>query len=229
MSCLLSIIIPVYNVEKYLDDCLRCFMSLDFSKYEVICVNDGSTDSSFKIIEIWSNKYPIKVVSHENKGLSAARNTGLKIATGKYVVFVDSDDYIDVDKLLEISDCAEQRKVDIAIGDYWEFTDNVPNRQSIIHSIANVSFAPIDGVSFFKQYYKPLRSVVWRCVYKRLFLLQNELWFHEGVCFEDVEFTPIVFCKARKIIYTGIPFYFYRKRNNSITTSMSSEKRFRIQ
>lgn len=226
MSLIVSIIIPIYNVEPYLKKCLESIvLLLKNTNIEIICVNDGSTDNSNKIINEYHKNYDrLNLINQKNSGLSAARNAGLRIAKGEYVAFIDSDDYIDAEKLIEIAKYAQSKNSDIAVGDYWEFDDDCPSNKvkQIIPASIGMSYS---GLSFFQRFYKPLRSVVWRNIYKRSFLIDNYLWFHEGVCFEDVEFTPIAFSKATQIVYTGIPFYYYRKRNNSITTSKSSDKK----
>ena len=91
-----SIIVPVYNVEQYLEQCLESILAQNYDDYEVICVNDGSTDSSREILTAWESRMPqMRVIDRENGGLSAARNTGFEAATGEYVVFVDSDDWVE--------------------------------------------------------------------------------------------------------------------------------------
>lgn len=224
---ILSIIIPVYNVEKFLDDCLSSLKFFDDkSDVEIIAVNDGSTDNSYEILKTWEkilNK--LKVVSQPNQGLSSARNTGLSLACGENVSFIDSDDFVDAESLWHLLECAEQDGADIAIGDYWEFIDGHPETDRVLKSIPATPNHTYDGLDFFSGFYKPLQSVVVRNIYRRLFLIENNLRFHEGVYFEDVEFTPLAFSCANKVVYSGIPFYYYRKRGNSITTSRSSEKK----
>lgn len=225
-SKIVSIIIPIYNVELYIRECIDSLLhNINYDSVQIICVNDGSTDNSGAIINEYKDIYPnLQVITQANKGLSAARNAGLRIAKGEYVAFVDSDDYIDVQKLIEIVKQAKLKSSDIAVADYWEFEDSDSTKKTNQNISASKDML-YSGISYFERFYKPLRSVVWRNIYKRSFLINNNLWFHEGVCFEDVEFTPIAFSKANIVIYTGIPFYYYRKRNNSITTSRSSEKK----
>ena len=100
-----SVVIPVYNLEQYLEQCLESIKGQDFIDYEVVCVNDGSTDHRRAILEDWSAKFPqMKVIDRENGGLSAARNTGLEVAQGEYVVFVDSDDWVEPTMLSRLAD-----------------------------------------------------------------------------------------------------------------------------
>ena len=221
----LSIIIPVYNVEQYIEECLvSTLTALSQFKSEIIIVNDGSTDNSMCIVDNYCARFPfIKVINQRNVGLSAARNVGLSLAHGKYVAFIDSDDYID-DNIKKIVKIAIDSESDIVIGDYLEFND-LDRRSCSLVAINAKDCESYEGLLFFKKYYRQLRSVVWRSIYKRDFLLKNNIQFHEGVFFEDVEFTPIDMCAAHHVIYSGITFYHYRKRKNSITTSVSSIKK----
>lgn len=221
----LSVIIPVYNVEKYLEDCLISMSRLLLSEdVEIIAVNDGSTDESYAILSKWKEKYKnLVILCQKNSGLSSARNTGLKEANGEYIVFIDSDDHIDEGNLLAIVDKYCKTNTDIIVNDYWELYDkNIETHSNNIPANRNYSYS---GIEFILKYYKPLKSMVWRSIYKRKFLLDNLLLFHEGIYFEDVEFTPLAFSKAKSVIYSGIPFYYYRKRGGSITSSSGSERK----
>lgn len=226
MDIVLSIIIPVYNVKKYLHQCLHSLIPLFDQKYiEIIVVDDGSTDGSDKILESFSKDYPIKIITQENRGLSSARNSGFRIATGEYIAFIDSDDYIDANKLLSILQIATDSKADIVIGNYFEFSEQ-DSQKSLESSLIKADKHSLNnGIDFFSEYYIQLKSVVWRNVYRRSLLIANRIEFHEGVSFEDVEFTPIAFSRATSVIYTGIFFYYYRRRSDSITTSRSSLKK----
>ena len=221
----ISFIVPVYNVEQYIEECLLSILdsSMEF-KSEIIIINDGSVDNSMSIVYGYCLRFSsIKVINQNNLGLSTARNVGLSLARGKYVAFIDSDDYID-DNIKTIVEIAINSESDIIVGNYLEFDDLNRNFHSLMEIDAKVceSYA---GLLFFRKYYRQLRSMVWRSIYKREFLLNNNIQFHEGVFFEDVEFTPIAICAANDVIYSGVVFYHYRKRNNSITTSVSSIKK----
>lgn len=222
----LSVIIPVYNVEKYLDDCLismsRLLMSDDI---EIIAVNDGSTDDSYSILSKWKHRFErLKIITQQNAGLSSARNKGLEEAKGDYVVFIDSDDHVDAGGLLEIVDKYSGLNIDIIINDYWIYPDGhiEAKQKEFIDAIIEIENS---SGSFFKSYYKSIQSIVVRNIYRRKFLLTNKIYFHEGIYFEDVEFTPLAFSKAKSVIYSGIPFYYYRKRGGSITSSSGSERK----
>lgn len=208
-----SIIVPVYNVELYLEQCLESLRTQDYSDYEVICVNDGSTDSSRKILTAWETRMPqMRVIDRANGGLSAARNTGLQAATGDYVVFVDSDDWVEasmLSTLAKVTDgndmvCFACRRTDNNAHDTlqpeqsggWEYY----NRHALEHR--EVAFV-----------------CVWQRCYRRSFLIENNLCFREGILHEDNEFTPRVCLKAKKVTVTPDVLYNYRVRPGSIMTT----------
>ena len=208
-----SIVVPVYNVEAYLDDCLTSLQLQDFADFEVVCVNDGSTDRSREILSEWAGKLPqMKVVDRVNGGLSAARNTGLAAAAGDYILFVDSDDWVEPTMLNRLAEeangedmiCFACRKSDNGATDDFvpEQTDgwNYYNRHAIEHH--EVPFV-----------------CVWQRCYRREFLLDNRLWFREGILHEDNEFTPRACLKAKSIKVIPNVLYNYRVRPNSIMTS----------
>lgn len=208
-----SVVVPVYNVEKYLDQCLESLKAQDFSDFEVIFVNDGSTDHSREILEVWGTKFPqMKVIDRENGGLSAARNTGLKAAHGDFVVFVDSDDWVEPNMLnrliveTEGADmiCFACRRTDNEAG------DSLVSEQS-------------DGWSYYNRHALEARIVpfvcVWQRCYNRSFLLENGLLFREGILHEDNEFTPRACLKAKSIKVIPDMLYNYRVRPGSIMTT----------
>lgn len=208
-----SIVVPVYNVEAYLDNCLASLQAQDFADFEVICVNDGSTDRSREILSAWASKMPqIRLIDRENGGLSAARNTGLAAATGDYVVFVDSDDWVESSMLSRLAEetrdedmlCFACRKSDSGA------TDTLLPEQS-------------DGWSYYSRHALEHREVpfvcVWQRCYRREFLMDNNLRFREGVLHEDNEFTPRACLYAKSIKVIPNVLYNYRVRPGSIMTT----------
>lgn len=208
-----SIVVPVYNVEAYLDDCLTSLQAQDFADFEVVCVNDGSTDSSRELLSVWASKLPqMKVVDRENGGLSAARNTGLAAAAGDYILFVDSDDWVEPTLLSRLAAeaggedmlCFACRKSDSGA------TDTLLPEQS-------------DGWSYYNRHALEHREVpfvcVWQRCYRREFLMENCLRFREGVLHEDNEFTPRACLKAKRIKVIPDVLYNYRIRPGSIMTT----------
>ncbi len=208
-----SVVVPVYNVEAYLTDCLKSLLTQDFADFEVICVNDGSTDHSREILSEWESKLPqMKVIDRANGGLSAARNTGLAAATGDYVVFVDSDDWVESSMLSRLAEetrdedmlCYACRKSDSGTTDTL-----LPERT--------------DGWSYYNRHALEHREVafvcVWQRCYRRQFLIDNSLYFREGILHEDNEFTPRACLYAKSINVIPDVLYNYRVRPGSIMTT----------
>lgn len=210
---LFSVILPVYNVETYLEQCLESLQAQNYQDYEVVCVNDGSTDNSRGILARWEERFPqMKVIDRENGGLSAARNTGLKETKGDYVVFVDSDDWVETTMLSRLANetngedmvCFACRRTDnekfdvleIEQGNGWDYF----NRHALEHR--EVAFV-----------------CVWQRCYRRQFLLDNDLWFREGILHEDNHFTPRACLKAQNIKVIPDVLYNYRIRPGSIMTT----------
>lgn len=208
-----SIVVPVYNVEAYLDDCLRSLQTQDYSDYEVICVNDGSTDGSRKILTAWEKRMPqTRVIDRANGGLSAARNTGLAAATGDYVVFVDSDDWVEPTMLNRL---AEEANGEDMVCFACRRTDN--NAHDTLHPEQS------GGWEYYNRHALEHREVafvcVWQRCYRREFLIENGLRFREGILHEDNEFTPRVCLKAKKTKVIPDVLYNYRVRPGSIMTT----------
>ena len=208
-----SVVVPVYNVEAYLDDCLRSLQTQDYSDYEVICVNDGSTDGSRKILTAWEKRMPqTRVIDRANGGLSAARNTGLAAATGDYVVFVDSDDWVEPTMLNRL---AEEANGEDMICFACRRTDN--NAHDTLHPEQS------GGWEYYNRHALEHREVAFVCVWQRCYrresLIENGLRFREGILHEDNEFTPRVCLKAKKTKVIPDVLYNYRVRPGSIMTT----------
>lgn len=212
---LVSIIVPVYNVEHYINDCLTSLVTQTYKNIEIIIVNDGSKDKSLMKIEDWHNRYKniIKIIDKENGGLSSARNSGLDIALGEYISFVDSDDYIDQNTITNMVMNIEKYNCDIAIcGRFDVFEDNKKARfileeEKIYKTEEAINELLIGNHLDFSACDK---------LYKR------ELWefirFPNGRNNEDIATIPLIINKAKNICHVGKPLYFYRHRESSITT-----------
>lgn len=220
----LSVIIPVYNVEPYIHRCLDSVLSIpvDIHDYEVIIVNDGTKDNSMAIVEQTKTSNFV-IINQLNKGLGAARNTGLRAAKGDWVFFLDSDDLIVPDAFASLYNKAKDSNADIVIGDYYPCHDGI--RGNGRYRIMTDRDIYEDGIVFFKQYYQSINTMVWRNLYRRDFLIKNSFSFTEGVCFEDVNWTPHCLLCAQKVYYSPIPFYNYIIRSGSIMQSNISEKK----
>ena len=218
----LSIIIPVYNVEKYVEKCLISCIAQDLSnkEYEIIIINDGTKDNSLQIIERIAKDYPnIFIVSQNNAGLSAARNKGLSLAKGDYIWFVDSDDWIKKDCINNIVNKCKKENLDILAfcAASTSLTENTPQR-IFDYGIQGVmkGTTAISDVNF--QVSVPCS------VYRRCFLLDNNLHFYEGIFYEDSEFTPRSYYLAERIAFINDIFYFIYNHSNSITRTTNLKK-----
>lgn len=223
----LSIIIPVYNVEKYIERCIKSIY--DINRYindaEIIIVNDGSQDNSIDLVKSIYKNLPINIINQENKGLAEARNTGLRHAKGKYVYFLDSDDYIDLSRFLSLYKKGTAEDADIITGDFM-FVINEEKKETK-YTIKTESDIILSGEDFFLNFYrKNINTMVWRSIYKRNYLIDNNLFFTYGIFHEDVNWTPFVIIKAKKIYYSPIVFYYYIVRTGSIINSSLSKKKF---
>jgi len=224
----LSIIVPIYNVEEYLDECLTSIYALEDMTYEVILVNDGSPDNCSAIIERFNQQYPSNtvVINQKNAGLSAARNSGLCVAKGEYVALVDSDDYIASKALFTLYQYALNEDLDIAFAQsltFWEGSGAQTKTLTIPSAVTNLEVT--NGLNIletsFQAGYKRINC--WNKIYKRDFLQANNLIFVEGILFEDVPFTFQAFFVASRVKAFALDYYYYRQRPGSIMTSKNQK------
>ena len=125
MGSLISVVVPVYNVKQYLDDCMESIVHQTYENIEIILVDDGSTDGSGEMCDAWKEKDArIKVVHQKNGGLSAARNTGIEASTGEYIVFIDSDDMFETDAVMNLYNCATSLSADLVVGQGLRVDEN---------------------------------------------------------------------------------------------------------
>lgn len=222
----LSIVVPSYNVEQYVADCLKSCVQqeIDKSEYEIIVVNDGSKDSTLDVVNSFLEKNTtanIRVVSQENRGLSATRNRGITLAQGDYIWFVDSDDWIMENSLLSLFEHVQSHHQP----DIVALNTILRKETEETAIIRNLPSDSGDGKYIYDHSYIFPYSGAPFYLIKRDFLLRNELKFMEGIYFEDCLFTPTVLSMTRKCSYYAKPVYIYRMRENSITTSSISEKK----
>lgn len=224
----ISIIVPVYNVEAYLKECLNSLLNQDFNgEYEIVCVNDGSTDNSLNIIkEYQKTNDKIVLVDQKNKGLSGARNTGFKNTKGKYIMFLDSDDYLKNKKVLsKLYIEVEKYALDFVIADFeYDYEDKIKNYR--IQRTDKIKDKVMNGREFYDLGIKTksIMSVVWNKLYRRDFLEKNNLYFYEGIIYEDMEFTPRAYYLANRVKYVDEVAVAYRQREGSIMSSVNVKK-----
>lgn len=205
----ISVIIPVYNIEKYISKCIDSILCQNFEGIEIILVNDGSTDNSFEILEKYRKKYPdiIKVINKKNGGQGSARNEGIKAALGKYISFVDGDDWLDENTYSLAYQIIEKEKADILFWNIkWVYEDGRVKPHPI--------FPNIEVNNLNKKYVlsdpSPCNKLIKREIFEK-----NNLFFPENFIYEDFALIPSLSKYASKIVYTDKINYNYRQRLNS--------------
>ncbi len=213
MNPKLSIILPVYNTEQYLEKCLNSILDNTFQDFELIIVNDGSPDNSEKIILDFKEKYQDKIVyiKKENGGLSDARNCGMQVARGEYISFIDSDDYIEQDMYEEMMKKLEYYPFDIVACDVNLVYENL-DKVDVISSGYNKDLLNKDDIKETMTYFYP---TVWNKIYKAEVI--KGITFLKGVWYEDLEFMLKVYPNINSIGVVKKPLHNYLQRKNSIT------------
>lgn len=211
----ITIVVPVYNVEKYVAKCIDSLLAQTFTDLEILLVNDGSTDGSAKICEEYARKDSrIKVIHQENQGLSAARNTGIEHASGKFLGFIDSDDYIDEDMYEVLYNQLQENQADISVcGIYNEYAD-VVRRACPTDEFMVVSQK--EAMRLVLEANKISVNAVNKLYKKEIF---QELRYPVGKLSEDAHVILEILLQAKTIVISTVPKYHYIHRGNSITTS----------
>lgn len=218
----LSIIIPVYGVAKYLPKCVDSLLIQDISNYEIILVDDGSPDECPEICDQYAAQYSnIKVVHQANGGLSAARNSGIKIAQGKYILFVDSDDYLQPNTLANLLEQAERDNLDVLRFRYQNVKESgevfAPYKDMTNYN--DYSAVPTDGLTFLNERMGNQCYVVQFLV--KAEIVRQEL-FTPGIYFEDTDWTPRMLLRAKRVASVNSIVYNYLWREGSITLSQKN-------
>ena len=226
---LVSVIVPVFNSEKYLSKCLDSILNQDYPNIEVICIDDSSTDNSKKILEDYSIKEKkIKIIAHtKNRGPSAARNSGLDLARGKYILFVDGDDCISRELLYITVSCAEKNNLDEVSFDYKTFReDEEPEGQESRILTDGYTENVISGIDYFVSREKENRPgrTAWAWLYLRSFIEINGLRFYEGILHEDLLFYYNTIIKAKRVVHIEEDLYYYRTSEDSIMTGFRGNR-----
>ncbi|NQX46881.1 glycosyltransferase [Paenibacillus tritici] len=216
----ISIIVPIYNVELYLNKCVDSILAQSFSNFEVILVNDGSPDKCGEICEYYKELDPRVVVIHkQNGGLSDARNYGIEVARGRYIGFVDSDDWIEPDMYESLYSLITSHDADIAACGHYEVMDDVPLEKSFSHEVHVYNNA--QGLDKLLED-KEIQNLAWDKLYKAELFAQVR--YPVGKYFEDIFTTYKLFLQADKTVLLDSPKYMYLKRSDSITGAMNNKK-----
>jgi heptose III glucuronosyltransferase len=221
-----SIILPVYNVDKWLSACLDSIFSQDFVGLEVIAVNDGSTDNSADILASYARREPrLRIIHQANKGLAGARNAGLDAARGRYVWFVDSDDLLIAGALTQLQAIATGNRAEIVLFNAERFVEADPPATRLVHVRAEATEV-IRGEEWIQRACaaREFTHFAWLAFIERDFLVRHQLRFQEGIQHEDVSWTTISLLSAARVIYTGGIHYRYRQNPASITGSVDDKR-----
>jgi len=218
----LSIIVPVYNVKDYLKRCVESVINQDYTDYEIILIDDGSTDGSSVLCdELSQENAKIKVIHKENGGLSSARNAGLDVAQGDYIMLLDSDDWIENGSLQKFSSLF-LHNYDLIMGRAWTIDEKGNKKDKIAYKLNTGVYTAPDSiaeltageVSFCSPFY----------IYRTDYVNKNSLRFLEGILHEDELWTPVALLKAETIYISDIYFYYHYVRSGSIMHSKNYEK-----
>ncbi len=218
----ISVVIPVYNVEKFLGRCLSSLLGQTFRNFEVIAVNDGSTDDSPEILEHFARKYSfIHVISQPNGGMSRARNTGMRAARGRYLAFIDSDDYVAPTFLEELYHACESSGADIACCYYYyhfienDFLLEYPFRCKGVFDQTTAMNKLLHDLQ--------IQSLVWNKLYRRSLFTRYGITF-PTMCFEDMATSYRVFAHADRVAVIDRPLYYYDQHPTSTLATMNAGK-----
>lgn len=208
-----SIIVPVYNVEKYIERCLNSLVKQTLEGIQIIVVNDGSTDKSKEILKIYEKNFPKKIIylEKQNGGLSDARNFGIPYATGEYIAFLDSDDYVELDTYEKMYSKAKEENSDIVECDFiWEYPDKqVIDRGIVYHDKKEmITFA---------------RVVAWNKLIKKSIIENAKIEYPKGLRYEDIEFFYKMVPFYNKVSFVKEPLIHYTQRSDSIS-NMQNER-----
>ena len=214
---LISIVVPVYNVADYLKECVDSLLAQKYKNVEIILVDDGSTDTSGKICDKYSKKNRnIRVIHQKNGGLSAARNKGLSVAKGKYICFVDSDDYVLPGYLDEMLKVAKKENADICV---CGFDETIPQGKTISGQDATIQFLT-------RQ--ENLDILAWNKLYRLSIFKNFDITYPVGKKNEDNLTTYKLYAHANKVSYIAKSLYYYRERENSIMKMINTAERLKM-
>lgn len=220
-----SLLVPIYNVERYLDQCLKSAQNQTLRDIEVICIDDGSTDESPAIIDRFvQSDSRFRVITKENSGYGASMNMGLDAARGEYIGILESDDYLEPDALERLVTTAETFDVPVVKANFWFYWSEPVEKNEVFefvdHSIAGSVVDPHAVPDFF--YRKPS---IWSAIYRRSFLLDNDIRFLEtpGASFQDSAFNFKVWACARSVVGIDTPIIHYRQDNESSSVNSPSK------
>ena len=218
-----SLIIPVYNVEQYLPKCLESIAAQTLKGFEVILVDDGSTDHSLEILRGFARRFPNTCVIHqENGGVSKARNAGIQAARGKYIAFMDSDDYIAPLYLQRLYESAKKYRADMVCCSYYRYN-------AVTHELRPAQFRKAPGIYTPKEMIRALildmgiKGFIWNKLWRRTLFTEHHITF-PTMCFEDISVCQRGFYFSNRIAVIGDPLYFYVQHKDSAIGALNIKK-----
>ena len=223
----LSIIIPVYNIEKYISNCLNSILSQSFQDFEVICVNDGSTDNSLLELQKYRNDERVIIIDKKNEGSGVARNSALAIARGEYVFFVDGDDWIEENSLQKMVDEADRLKTDILVfGGLSYYEDKGQNGGYSANKLPKKYLNKVFNAKDIRKDIFKFPSTAWTKLYRREFLQKNDIKFQEIKVGQDQLPFFHSMILAERIAILPKNLYCYRKNRKGAVTAVKKKKNF---
>ncbi|VYT80160.1 glycosyltransferase [Clostridium tertium] len=211
---MITIILPIYNVEKYLEKSLKSILDQSYKDYELIVVDDGSTDKSLKILNKYKSKFQkIRIFTQDNIGVSEARNLALSHAKGDYILFVDSDDFLKEDMVEKMACKAKESQSDIVISNYYLYYEENKFHKAISDMPNIITYQSGQVVDMMLRY--KFQGQLWNKLFKHSLLKENDFSFEKGRYIQDIFPVFKVINKAKKITYIDDELYFYRQREGS--------------
>jgi len=211
---LITIVVPIYNVEKYLIKCLDSIIGQTYENTEIILVDDGSTDSSGKMADTYNKYENVKVIHKQNGGLSSARNLGIQKAHGEWIAFIDSDDYLECNFISRLSEIAKDASADIATCNFQSFTNDncIPKKSPVWPEKALSGYEAINDMQA-----RRLPAYICLSLFRLELFLKNNIRFPEGQKYEDISTRIKLLYYANKVAFTNERLYHYLVRHESIT------------
>lgn len=224
---IISVIIPVYNAEKYLQQCLNSICSQTLREIEILCIDDGSTDNSLNILQVYAKRDSrIRIFSQENQGAGAARNCGLRNAHGTYLSFLDADDFFEHSMLEKAVDSLEQYNADFVVfnsDQYHMDTKNFVQQPWVLRLEDIPPYMPFTHRELTNNVFKTFVGWAWDKVYRRSFVLEHNLWFQEQRTSNDLLFVFSALVLAKKITVIN-EVLAHQRRGSSESLSVTREK-----
>lgn len=230
---IISVIVPVYNVEEYLEECVNSLVNQTLKNIEVILVNNGHSDNSVELCRKYSGIYEnIKMIDMESKGVSAARNAGIDAADGKYIGFVDADDWVENDMFSVLCEKAESASADIAICNYYRNNGKIQNlvsfniNKNVLKNdeISKKIITRFVGRKSYNESDDNIAGSACRCIFKKALLCENSIRFYENLIHsEDLIFCIEAFSAAKTVAVAEGAYYHYRYRKSSVSHSKKNE------